>query len=74
MLQLHPCLRSRKLPVNYRPGRVAGGLRCGQVPFECRFVRDAPMQALARQDTEFDLGHIEPTAVLGGVVKFQLLA
>ena len=35
------------------------------------FVRDASVQALSMQDTEFDFSHIEPTAMLGGVMDFE---
>ena len=35
------------------------------------FVRDASVQALSMQDTEFDFSHIEPTAMLGSVMDFE---
>ena len=41
------------------------------LPPEGGFVGDALLEAAARQDAELYLRHIQPTAVLGGVVKFQ---
>src|SRR4029450_2060888 len=73
-MQLHSCLRGRKLPVNGRPGGIAGSFRGGQFPFQHCCGGDAPVQALPSQDTEFDLSHVEPTAMLGRIVKLQLLA
>ena len=34
-------------------------------------VGNAAVKTLTREDTEFNLRHIEPTTVLGGVVKLQ---
>ena len=34
-------------------------------------VRDATIQALTTKVTQFNLGHVEPTAVLGRVLQFQ---
>jgi hypothetical protein len=34
-------------------------------------VVDTPLETLAVQDPNLDLGHIQPTRVLGGVVKRQ---
>jgi len=34
-------------------------------------VRNAAVKALTREDTEFNLCQIQPTTVLGGVVKLQ---
>jgi enoyl-CoA hydratase/carnithine racemase len=33
-------------------------------------VIDPPIQALPRQDAQFDFRHIQPTPMLGGIVKF----
>ena len=43
------------------------------LPPEGGFVGDALLEAAARQDAELDFRHIQPTAVLGGVVKLQPL-
>ena len=34
-------------------------------------VGDAAIQALPAQDTQFDLGHVQPTAMFGGVMNLQ---
>ena len=34
---------------------------------------DATIKALARQDIESDLGHVEPTAMFGGVVDIEFV-
>ena len=73
MLQLHPCRCRRELPVNRGLSGIAGGLHCGQLTFQRSFGSDAPLQALASKDAQFDLGHVEPTAMLGGVMELQLL-
>src|SRR6185369_6137063 len=72
-MQLHSRLRSRKLPVNRGSGCIASCLYGGQFPLEGSFGGDAPVQALAGEDTEFDFGHVEPTPMLGCIVKLQLL-
>jgi hypothetical protein len=38
---------------------------------ECCLVLDAPIQTLAAEDTQFNFGHVEPTAMLGRVMKVQ---
>ena len=45
----------------------------GEFGVECLEVVDAPVQALAGQHGEFDLGDVEPRAVLGGVVDLEPL-
>jgi hypothetical protein len=51
---------------------VALFLPGGDFTDESLFLRDAPIEALPLQDAQFDLGHIEPGAVFGRVMKFQL--
>jgi hypothetical protein len=48
------------------------GCRCTPPGRQCR-AGDPPIETLARQDTEFRLGHIQPTAVLGRVVPLEPL-
>jgi hypothetical protein len=43
------------------------------VEFEGRALADATVEALATEDRELDLDHIEPAGVLGRVVKLELL-
>lgn len=48
---------------------VAGG----ELPIDGGAVGNAAIKALVAQDAQLDLGHVEPTAVLWGVVNLQLL-
>ena len=52
---------------------VAPLLPGGDLRLEGREVGHAPVQALAAEDTQLDLGHVQPTAVLGRVVDLQLV-
>jgi hypothetical protein len=52
---------------------VATFLPSGDFFYQSLFVRDPLIEALARQDAEFRLGHIQPTAVLGRIVPLEAL-
>src|SRR5262245_53193772 len=71
MLQLDPRIRRRETPLHPGAPRVAVGVPCGGLATERLLIRDALRQALPRQDRQFDLGHVQPTAVLGRVVDLQ---
>ncbi len=72
-MQFLPCLRGREAPHNRGLGRIADVFIGGDLTDEHGFVRDAAIQTLALQDTQLDFGHIQPTAMLGRVMKFELL-
>src|SRR5918999_10378 len=62
-----------------REAPLYGGLFCiaaclpsGERATDRPPVAQPPIQALGRHHRELDFGHIEPTAVLGGVVEIQL--
>src|SRR5512132_213859 len=64
-------IMSRKLPVNAFLGRIAPLFPlCGFI-YERFQIWDPPIQALQGKGTELDLGDIEPTAMLGGIVDLQ---
>ena len=44
---------------------------CGDFADEALWVVDSTVQALAAQDADLDLDHVEPAGVLGGVVELQ---
>ena len=46
-------------------------LRCRDFAKEALWVVDATIEALAAQDADLDLNHVEPTGVLGGVVELE---
>jgi len=52
---------------------VASLLPCRHFLTERLDIGDAAIQALAAQDGEFDLHHVEPGGMLGRVVELQLL-
>jgi len=43
----------------------------GDLGFELLLCFDTSVKALAVQHSDFDLDHIEPTCVLGGVMELQ---
>ena len=70
MHELDACLRRGELPVNRGACSIAGGFDRGEFVDKRCFSRNTALQALARKDTQFDFGHVQPTPVLGGIVKF----
>ena len=58
-------------PVYGRSGLVSFCLQGRNFTTEGLFIGNAPAQDSPPQDAEFDLCHIEPTAVFGSVVKLQ---
>ena len=62
---------SRELPVNALFRRVAPLFPLLCFLGERLQIWDPAIQALHRQDTEFDLRDIEPTAMLRGMVELQ---
>src|SRR4051794_543803 len=73
LLQLDPGIPRREPPAHLRLGSVSMILpRSHFRPQERHFV-DTPVEALAGKDAPFRLRHVQPTAVLGGVVNLQSL-
>ena len=64
-------VRRAELPVHRANLLVAMILPALNLPTEVLDSGDIVGQALPCQDTQFDLGNIEPTRMLGGVVDFQ---
>src|SRR6476659_2285473 len=60
-----------KAPVSFDIVSVAVEEPGGNLALEAAPIRDTPIEALIGQDSELRLGHIEPAAVLGGVVPFE---
>jgi hypothetical protein len=61
------------LPVGFGVVLVAVVLPCGDFVGEDLLVGDAAIKTLRRENAEFRFGHVEPTAVLGGVMPFEAL-
>ena len=62
-----------ELPVGLGVVGIAVVLPGGDFVDKGLFVGDAAVEALGRQDAEFGLRQIEPTAVLWSVVPFEAL-
>jgi hypothetical protein len=58
-------------PFDAGSGGVSLALPCGDFADEALGAVDPAVEALAAQDADFDLDHIEPTSVLGRVVELD---
>ena len=58
-----------ELPFDGATLLVAIGLPSVDFALQKVYAGDSTIQALATEDADFDLGHVEPTGVLGRVVK-----
>ncbi len=70
-MELPPGILGSKPPVDGSLGGIALPFQGLDFPAEGGFVRDTPPEAGASQHAEFDLRHVEPTAVFGCVMKLQ---
>src|SRR5947209_16135663 len=73
MLELDAGVSGGKAPVDADGLPIAFGLPSGDLSFQFRARSDATIQTLPREYREFDLGHVQPTAMLGRVMDFQLV-
>src|SRR6266487_3098164 len=71
VLELDPSVLGREAPVDTTTGPVARHLPRGDLPLQGRPVGQPPVQALPGQHTQLDLGHVQPTAMLGRVMQLQ---
>src|SRR5262245_9850309 len=69
--ELDARIMRRKLPVHAFLGRIAPLFPLFGFLSERRHIGHPPVQALQRQGTEFDLGAMQPTAMLGGMMELQ---
>lgn len=63
------CVLSSERPLDAPVLGVAACLPSGDLGDDRGAIRQAPIQALAIKDADFDFGHIEPTGVLRGVME-----
>src|SRR5260370_22834611 len=61
----------RESPLDGTPGGVTAFLPGADLATDRSQVRHASIQALSREDADFDLGHVQPASVLGRVVKLD---
>ena len=73
MRELDARRRRGELPVNRGACSIAGGFDRGEFVDQRCFSRNTALQALARKDTQFNFGHVQPTSMLRRIVKLQLL-
>src|SRR6266511_6098127 len=69
VLELDPGILGRETPVHPTTSSVAGRLPRRDLPLQGRPVGQAAVQALPGQHGKLDLGHVQPAAMLGGVVQ-----
>ena len=62
-----------KGPSNLDSSLVTLGLPSQRLVRKYLLGRDAAVKALAHKDGKFNFGHVEPTAMLGGEVKVELV-
>src|SRR5208337_2541570 len=72
--ELHAGIVCGELPAGLCVMLVAMVLPGGDFFFEGRLVWNAAAQTLARQDTEFGFGHVEPASAFRDVAPFERLA
>ncbi len=72
--QFDACLIGGKTPIDLRGLSIASLLPGRNLLFKPRLGAYSSVQALTRKHTEFNLGHIEPTAVFWSEMNFQFFA
>ena len=70
-MELPPGVLGSKPPVDGGSGGISLLFESLDLPIKGNLVGDTLPQAGSCQDTELDLRHIEPTAVLGRMVELQ---
>ena len=68
-MQFGPGLLGGEPPINGRALGISALLIGVHLPSERRYIRQAAIETLPVQHTEFDFGHIQPAAMFGRVVK-----
>jgi len=70
-MEIPPGVMGSKPPVDGSLGGIALPLQGLDLPAEGGLVRDTLPEARARQYAKLDLRHVQPTTVLGCVVKLE---
>src|SRR5574341_930124 len=70
-MQLDTGIFTSKSPIYSRASFIAPLLISLDLSPECLFISNATVKTLSTQHTQLNFSHIEPTAVLGRVVKLQ---
>src|SRR4051794_38572458 len=72
-MQFEPRHLTIKLPVNLRFSLVAFSFEGSNFTFQKGFVGNSSVQALPLENTNFNLGHVQPTPVFRGVMKLEFV-
>src|SRR5919109_842224 len=70
-MQLDTGIFTSESPIYGRTSFVASVFISLDLSPQCLFISNTPIETLPHQHTQLNLSHIQPTAVLGRVVKFQ---
>ena len=68
-MQFCPCFLGSELPIDRGPLGIPAEFIGMQFLGKRGHIREAASQTLALQNTEFDFGHVQPTAMFGRVVE-----
>src|SRR5215218_2505279 len=72
-MQFTPRIFSRKSPLDFGTCSIALFFQLLDFTFEPFFISNSTVKALTTKDAQLDLCNIQPTPMLGRVVKLQLL-
>jgi hypothetical protein len=73
VLEFDPGVVGGELPVDGGLAIIAGGFPAVNLCAHGFEARNPVVETLALERAEFDFGHVEPTAVLRGVMKLEFL-
>ena len=73
MLELHPCIPYSKLPVNTFLTMISVPISRGGLSFQRTHVTDPPSQAFLGEGGQFNIGQVQPGAMLWGMMQFKFL-
>src|SRR5215216_3641341 len=71
-MKLDPGVLTSELPINSRTCFISSALVSIDLSLESLFIRYSSVQTLSHQHAQLDLRHIQPTGMLGRVVKLKL--
>src|ERR1051325_453175 len=71
--KLCACLRNAKTPIHCGFLHIADILPSCTLALQPIAIRDTLLEALVDQNRQLNLDHVEPRAMFGGIVKFELI-
>ena len=70
--EFRACIVGGESPIHFAFGDVATDFPCVNLAGQVFAILHPPVEALAAENSQFCFGHVEPTAMLGRVVDFEL--